>query len=102
MTGTTPARLSEEFKRDAVGLVAPTGRSINSMAKGLGVNTESLRMGSALLERSDPVRLGAGSLGNHGQEPGRHCATNGCACLRLMCNQTLQKVAGMELGTIER
>ncbi|MFD4527334.1 transposase [Streptomyces sp. NPDC058470] len=37
------ARYSEEFKRDAVGLVASTARSINSVAKGLGVDTESLR-----------------------------------------------------------
>ncbi len=36
-------RYSEEFKRDAVELVASTGRSINSVARELGVNTESLR-----------------------------------------------------------
>lgn len=36
-------RYSEEFKRDAVALVASTGRSVNSVAKELGVNTESLR-----------------------------------------------------------
>lgn len=41
MVGT--ARYSEEFKQDAVKLVASTGRSINSVAKDLGVNTESLR-----------------------------------------------------------
>ncbi|MFE9861059.1 IS3 family transposase [Streptomyces sp. NPDC005780] len=37
------ARYSEEFKQDAVKLVASTGRSVNSVAKDLGVNTESLR-----------------------------------------------------------
>lgn len=37
------ARYSEEFKRDAVELVLSTGRSIGSVAKELGVNTESLR-----------------------------------------------------------
>ncbi|THA34747.1 transposase [Streptomyces sp. A1277] len=37
------ARYSEEFKQDAIKLVASTGRSINSVAKDLGVNTESLR-----------------------------------------------------------
>ncbi|MFD5065660.1 transposase [Streptomyces sp. NPDC058394] len=36
-------RYSEEFKRDAVGLVMSSGRSTNSVAKELGVNTESLR-----------------------------------------------------------
>ncbi|GAA1375958.1 transposase [Streptomyces beijiangensis] len=36
-------RYSEEFKRDAVGLVMSSGRSINSVAKELGINTESLR-----------------------------------------------------------
>ncbi|NGO74857.1 transposase [Streptomyces sp. YC504] len=36
-------RYSEEFKQDAVSLVGSTGRSINSVARGLGVNTESLR-----------------------------------------------------------
>jgi transposase len=37
------ARYPEEFKRDAVELVLSTGRSIGSVAKDLGVNTESLR-----------------------------------------------------------
>lgn len=41
MVGT--ARYSEEFKQDAIKLVASTGRSVNSVAKDLGVNTESLR-----------------------------------------------------------
>ncbi|MYW64406.1 transposase [Streptomyces sp. SID8379] len=41
MVGTS--RYSEEFKQDAIKLVASTGRSINSVAKELGVNTESLR-----------------------------------------------------------
>ncbi|GAA1351625.1 transposase [Streptomyces beijiangensis] len=36
-------RYSEEFKRDAVGLVESSGRSVNSVAKELGINTESLR-----------------------------------------------------------
>ncbi|MBT2506918.1 transposase [Streptomyces sp. ISL-98] len=36
-------RYSEEFKRDAVALVESSGRSINSVARDLGVNTESLR-----------------------------------------------------------
>jgi transposase len=37
------SRYSEEFKQDAIKLVASTGRSVNSVAKDLGVNTESLR-----------------------------------------------------------
>ncbi len=41
MVGTS--RYSEEFKQDAIKLVASTGRSVNSVAKDLGVNTESLR-----------------------------------------------------------
>ncbi|MEW1646690.1 transposase [Streptomyces sp. NPDC091219] len=41
MVGT--ARYSEEFKEDAIKLVASTGRSVNAVAKDLGVNTESLR-----------------------------------------------------------
>lgn len=36
------ARYSEEFKQDAAKLVASTGRSVNSVAKDLGINTESL------------------------------------------------------------
>nr|WP_307677692.1 transposase [Streptomyces sp. V4I2] len=38
-----PARYPEEFKRDAVQPVLSSGRSIGSVAKELGVNTESLR-----------------------------------------------------------
>ncbi|MCX5105405.1 transposase [Streptomyces sp. NBC_00439] len=41
MVGTS--RYSEEVTQDAVKLVASTGRSTNSVAKDLGVNTESLR-----------------------------------------------------------
>lgn len=41
MVGT--ARYSEECKQDAIKLVASAGRSINSVVKDLGVNTESLR-----------------------------------------------------------
>ncbi|MEU9950389.1 transposase [Streptomyces sp. NPDC047939] len=37
------AQYSEEFKQDAVKLADSTGRSINSVAKDLGVNTDSLR-----------------------------------------------------------
>ncbi|WP_371602609.1 transposase [Streptomyces sp. NBC_01220] len=53
------ARYSEEFKQDAVKLVASTGRSINSVAKDLGVNTESLRQWVRPAEAA----------------PCRHCAT---------------------------
>ncbi|MEV6544226.1 transposase [Streptomyces sp. NPDC051665] len=48
-------RCSEEFKRDAVGLVESSGRSVNSVAKELGVNTESLRKWVL------PARSGPGS-----------------------------------------
>lgn len=37
------ARYSDEFKRDAVALVESSGRSVNAVARELGVNTESLR-----------------------------------------------------------
>lgn len=37
------ARYSEKFKRDAVELVLSTGRTVGSVAKELGVNSESLR-----------------------------------------------------------
>ncbi|GAB3166443.1 transposase [Streptomyces incanus] len=37
------ARYSEAFKQDAIALVASAGRSLDSVAKELGVNTETLR-----------------------------------------------------------
>ncbi|MFE9859027.1 hypothetical protein [Streptomyces sp. NPDC005780] len=39
------ARCSEEFKQDAIKLVASTSRSV-SVAKDLGVNIESAEMGA--------------------------------------------------------
>lgn len=46
-------RYSEEFKRDAVGLVGSSGRSVSSVAKELGVNTESLRQRVRKAQRGD-------------------------------------------------
>jgi transposase len=37
------ARYSDEFKRDAVALVESSGRTVNAVARELGVNNESLR-----------------------------------------------------------
>ncbi|WP_432195566.1 transposase [Streptomyces sp. bgisy027] len=36
-------RYSEEFKRDAVALVAPSGRTVTEAARELGISSESLR-----------------------------------------------------------
>jgi transposase len=42
MPGKTP-RYSEEFKRDAVALVRSSGRTVNEVARDLGVSSEGLR-----------------------------------------------------------
>lgn len=55
------ARYPEEFKRDAVQLVLSSGRSIGSVAKELGVNTESLRQ---WVRRARPATGGGGGGGD--------------------------------------
>ncbi|WP_371930552.1 transposase [Streptomyces poriferorum] len=57
------ARYSEGFKQDAVKLVASTGRSVNSVGKDLGVNTESLWQRVRAAEAARPARRPGRSAG---------------------------------------
>lgn len=41
---TRKSKFREEFKRDAVALVADSGRSVNHVARELGLNAETLRV----------------------------------------------------------
>ena len=58
MPGKTP-RYSEEFKRDAVALVRSSGRTVNEVARDLGVSSEGLRnwYKQDQAERGSPWRL---------------------------------------------
>ncbi|MEV7525089.1 transposase [Streptomyces sp. NPDC091371] len=53
------ARYLEEFKRDAVELVRSSGRTVNSVAKELGVNSESLRQ---WVRRAESMARGGGDV----------------------------------------
>jgi len=59
MPGKTP-RYSEEFRRDAVALVRSSGKTVNEVARDLGVSSEGLRnwYKKDQVERGVPVAAG--------------------------------------------
>jgi transposase len=63
MPGKTP-RYSEEFRRDAVALVYSSGRTVNEVARDLGVSPEGLRnwCNKDKAERGVPAPGGQGAL----------------------------------------
>ncbi|MFI6864527.1 transposase [Streptomyces sp. NPDC050421] len=71
------ARYSEEFKQDAVKLVASTGRSINSVAKDLGFNTESLRK---WVRAAEAAQAGGGGGGGEPMTPAEREEPSVAAC----------------------
>jgi transposase len=55
-----PSKYSEDFRRDAVGLVRSSGRTIRDVGRELGVNHETLRNWVAAAKRADEQRAGVG------------------------------------------
>ncbi|WP_432139397.1 MULTISPECIES: transposase [unclassified Streptomyces] len=52
-------RYSEEFKRDAIALVASSGRTVTEVARELGISSESLRGWVKKANGTAPIAAGA-------------------------------------------